>query len=256
MSKKKAIKKKIKRGLICASAASAVSLAAVMELGRRYEWGPFFYLNFKQREREIVKQYDCRKRSGEIIFYGASNFRRWEEMEQDMLPYIVQNHGFGGSTDAELIRSANKLLYPYKPAVVVLQTGSNDCVRLAGPKRLLYERVLNRKIRMLETFHKELPDTRFIIISGILMPGRRQYDGIIKRINRSMEVFASQTDYITYVDAEDMTVKENGKHKKELFIEDGVHLTHEARVLWAEKYIKPALDKLISEHPELAYLKK
>ena len=256
MSKKKVVKKRIKRGLICASAASVVSLAAVAELGRRYEWGPFFYLNFKKREREIVKNYNARKRRGEIIFYGASNFCRWEEIEQDMLPYTVQNHGFGGSTDAELIRSAGRLLYPYAPAIVVLQTGSNDCARLPGPKRTLYERVLNRKIRMLETFRRELPDTIFIVISGILMPGRRQYDNIIKRINRSVQGIASQTDRIYYVEAEDMTVGENGKHRKDLFIEDGVHLTHEARILWAEKYIKPALDKVISDHPELAYLKR
>ena len=32
-----------------------VSLAVVAELGRRYEWGPFFYLNFKKREREIAE---------------------------------------------------------------------------------------------------------------------------------------------------------------------------------------------------------
>ena len=55
MSKKKVVKKRIKRGLICASAVSVVSLAAAAELGRRYEWGPFFYLNFKKREREIAE---------------------------------------------------------------------------------------------------------------------------------------------------------------------------------------------------------
>ena len=70
-----------------------------------------------------------------------------------------------------------------------------------------------------------------------------------------MEGFASQTDGIYYVDAEGMTVKENGKHRKDLFIEDGVHLTHQARVMWAEEYIKPALDKVIKDHPELAYLR-
>ena len=255
MSRKKVVKKRIKRGLICASAASVVSLAAVMELGRRYEWGPFFYLNFKKREREIVKKYSVRKRRGEIIFYGASNFCRWEEMEQDMLPYTVQNHGFGGSTDAELLRSAGRLLYPYAPAVVVLQTASNDCARMIGPKRTLYERILNRKIRMLEAFRRELPDTVFIVISGVLMPGRRKYDGIIKRINRSMQGIASHTDNLYYVDAEGMTVDENGKHRKYLFENDGVHFTHEARVRWAEEYIKPALDKVISDHPELEYLK-
>ena len=250
------MKTKTKIGLIGAGVAAAASFAALLELGRRYEWGPFFYLNFKKREKEIVKKYDSRKRRGEILFYGASNFCRWEEMEEDMLPYTVQNHGFGGSTDAELIRSARRLLYPYDPAVIVLQTGSNDCARMYSRRSRLVDRVLSRKIRMLETFHQAMPDARIVVISGILMPGRRQYDGIIKRINQAVKGYASQTDYIYYVDAEDMTIKENGRHRKEMFIEDGVHLTHEARVLWADRYIKPTLDKVINEHPEMAYLKR
>ncbi len=250
------MKTKTKIGIIGAAAAVCGCFAALLELGRRNERGPFFYLNFKEREKEIVKEYDTGERKNEIVFYGASNFRRWEEMEQDMLPYRVQNHGFGGSTDAELMRSAGRLLYPYKPAVVVLQTASNDCARMMCRESRLFEKVLSRKLRMLETFRKALPDTYFIVISGVLMPGRRQYDGIIKRINRAVKGYASETDRILYLDAEDMTVKENGKHRKELFVEDGVHLTHEARVLWAEKYIKPALDRLISAHPELEYLRK
>ena len=249
------MKGKTKAVLFGAAAAAGVSLAGLLEAGRRYEWGPFFWLNFKDREKEITEIYDSRRRKREIVFYGASNFCRWAEMEEDMKPFTVQNHGFGGSTDAELMRSAKKLLYPYEPAILVLQTASNDCARMMCRKSRLFERVLSRKIRMLETFRRELPDTYIVVISGVLMPGRRQYDGIIKRINQAVKGCASQMDHVYYVDAEDMTVKENGKHRREMFIEDGVHFTREARVRWADEYIKPVLDKVISEHPELAYLK-
>jgi lysophospholipase L1-like esterase len=250
------MKGKTKAGLIGVGLAAGAAMAALLEAGRRYEWGPFFWLNFKEREKEIVETYDSSDRKGEIIFYGASNFRRWEEMEEDMKPFAVQNHGFGGSTDAELLRSARRLLYPYGPAIIVLQTGSNDCARMYSRRSRLFERVLSRKIRMLETFRQAMPDACIVVISGILMPGRRQYDGIIKRINQAVKGYASQADRVYYVDAEDMTIDGNGRHRKDMFIEDGVHLTHEARRLWADKYIKPALDKVINDHPELAYLKR
>ena len=250
------MKGKTKAGLICAAAAACASFAALLEAGRRYEWGPFFWLNFKEKEREIVRKYDRRTRKKEIVFYGASNFRRWEEMEEDMQPFVVQNHGFGGSTDAELLRSAGRLLYPYDPAIVVLQTASNDCARMMCRESRLFEKVLSRKIRMLETFRKALPNTYFVVVSGVLMPGRRQYDGIIRRINQAVKGYASQTDNIYYVDAEAMTINEKGRHRKEMFIEDGVHFTHEAHIQWADEYIKPVLDKVISDHPELEYLKR
>lgn len=57
-------------------------------------------------------KYDADARRGEIVFYGASNFARWTEMETDLAPYPVQNHGFGGSADKDLMFYADRLLYP------------------------------------------------------------------------------------------------------------------------------------------------
>lgn len=65
-----------------------------------------------------------------------------------------------------------------------------------------------------------------------------------------------KVDYMYYVDAEDMTVDENGEHIEDMFISDGIHLTHESRIRWAEEYIKPVLDKVLEDRPELAYLKE
>ncbi len=65
----------------------------------------------------ITRKYDPQQRKGEIVFYGASNFTRWAAMEKDIPQYKVQNHGFGGSTDQDLIDYASVLLYPYQPTV-------------------------------------------------------------------------------------------------------------------------------------------
>lgn len=44
----------------------------------------------------------------------------------------IQNHGFGGSDDQDLMDCAPDLLYPYNPGIVVFQTGSNDYVHVKG----------------------------------------------------------------------------------------------------------------------------
>ena len=249
--------KKLLIGILIGVAVFLIAALIVwIEVGINIEWGPFAFLAFDKREKEILKQYDANERQNEIVFYGASNFRLWKEMDEDMRPFVVQNHGFGGSTDEDLMERADRLLYPYHPAVVVFQTGSNDCAKLKGSDDEIYEQVIERKLKMFDTFHKELPNAQFVVISGILMPGRNQFDSIIKRVNQRLREYAAQTEYVYFVDAEEMTVDSNGNHISEMFISDGIHLTHESRIRWANDYIKPVLEQLIDDHTELVYLKR
>ena len=226
--------------------------------GWQIGWGPFAFL-FKGYEGEIKaieQKYDALARRNEIVFYGASNFRLWKEMDEDMFPYVVQNHGFGGSTDQDLLDYADRLLFPYHPAIVVFQTGSNDCAKLKGTNDEIFEQVIARKVKMFETFHEALPNARFVVVSGILMPGRSQYDEIIRRVNQYLRDYAAENEYLYFVDAEEMTLDADGNHIPEMFISDGIHLTHESRIRWANEYIRPVLEKVLSEHPELEYLKR
>ena len=41
-------------------------------------------------------------------------------MENDLSDYRVQNHGFGGCTDHDLVQYADKLVYPYKSRYYLL----------------------------------------------------------------------------------------------------------------------------------------
>ena len=114
-------------------------------------------------------------RKGEIIFYGASNFARWGTLDEDMSEYKVQNHAFGGSTDVELVGYAPELLFPYEPAVVFFQTGSNDYVQQEGTDEEKIAKCMNYKKAMFADFHEKMPDAKFVIMSGLLL--RRPWRG-------------------------------------------------------------------------------
>ena len=120
------MKKSVKiAGISIASLALACLLGLIIT-GAQIGWGPFASLYSWDKEvNPIAEKYDAEERQGEIIFYGASNFRLWPEMEDDLSEYKVQNHAFGGSTDKLLVEYADKLLYPYNPSIV--------CGLLSGP---------------------------------------------------------------------------------------------------------------------------
>lgn len=197
----------------------------------------------------VVKKYDPAVRNQDTIFYGASNFTQWMSMEEDLAPYDVQNHAFGGSADKDLEIWAPYLLYPYQPKIVFFQTGSNDYVQSdAETDELKVEEAMNFKKQMFAEIHEHLPDAQFVVMSGILLPGRTEYVDLTLKINDLLKVYCEETDYMTFIDAESLTYdRTTGSFVKDvesLFEEDQIHLTKEARITWAKEWIIPALEAL------------
>lgn len=203
-----------------------------------HDWGPYGV-------NDILKKYSSADK-GEIIFYGASNFARWTTLDEDMGEYRVQNHAFGGSTDVELVGYAPELLFPYEPSVVFFQTGSNDYVQQKGSDEEKIEKCMKYKKAMLADFHEKMPNAEFVIMSGLLLPGRAEYLDMTLEINRQLEAYAQETDYVSFVDANAMTY-DGSKFYENLFHEDMIHLNHEGQMLWYREYIKPAIEQVIEE---------
>ena len=153
-------KNKNKMWIILGSSFAVLMITCLVGLiftGMYVGWGPFAFMQFDHEEKVILQKYDFETRKGEIVFYGASNFRLWTEMENDLSEYKVQNHGFGGSTDKDLVERADTLLYPYAPAVVFFQTGSNDYVSLDGTDEEKVEVCMEYKGSCSRAFMKGCP---------------------------------------------------------------------------------------------------
>lgn len=240
--------KKQKKILAGALGGVAFLTAYFAVIGWQTNWGPFKFL-YKGYEGEvgaIEKRYAAAERQHEIVFYGASNFRLWKEMENDLSGYKVQNHGFGGSTDKMLVEYADRILIPYQPDIVFFQTGSNDYVGLSGTDEEKVAACMEYKRQMFARFHEQLPEARFVVMSGLLLPGRSEYTGLTQMINRELEQLCAQTDYLWFVDASDMTW-DGETYRTDLFEKDGIHLNHTGQLLWRDGYILPQLDELIGE---------
>ncbi|MBR2671280.1 MAG: hypothetical protein IKE27_03690 [Oscillospiraceae bacterium] len=225
---------------------AAAGLIGLAVTGWQIGWGPFrgLFKGFESEVRAIEKKYPADKRRGEIVFYGASNFRLWTEMENDLWDYKVQNHGFGGSTDKMLVQYADRILYPYKPEIVFFQTGSNDYVPLKGTDEEKIAACMKYKREMFGMFHEHLPEARFVVMSGLLLPGRSEYSSMTQEINRQLEALCFEhSDYMTFVNAEDLTF-DGTNYAKELFRPDMIHLNHEGQLRWCEEYIRPTIERI------------
>ena len=198
---------------------------------------------------ENARIYDPATHSGNTVFYGASNFWYWRTMEEDLAPYAVENHAFGGSADKDLYFWAPYILYPYNPCIVFFQTGSNDYVQSeAETDELKVVEAMEFKKKMFAEFHEKLPDAKFVVMSGLLLPGRAEYVDMTLDINDQLKAFCEENDYMYFVDAEAISYdREAGAFVDgvdSLFIEDGIHLTGDSRITWANNWIIPVLEEL------------
>ena len=100
---------------------------------------------------------------------------------------------------------------------------------------------------MFDAFHKQMPDAKFVIMSGLLLPGRAEYLDLTLTINEKLKELADETEYLYYVDANALTY-DGTNLDSSLFVEDQIHLNHEGQLRWYNEYIKPAIEQVIEEN--------
>src|SRR3954462_9550686 len=94
-----------------------------------------------------------------ILFVGSSTIRLWQTA--DAFPDLpVINRGFGGSTIDDVNHYADRIVFKYKPHVIVFYSGDNDLAAGRTP-----ERVFNDFVTFANSVHERLPDTRLIYLA-------------------------------------------------------------------------------------------
>ena len=119
---------------------------------------------------------------------------------------IIETSGFGIFNN----RQKQKLLRTMaeKRGLIVLtdSDGAGFVIRNYMTDEEKIEKCMQNKRQMFQEFHEQLPDAHFVIMSGLLLPGRAQYLSLTRRINQELSSLCDKTDYMTFVDAEKMTV--------------------------------------------------
>ena len=170
--------------------------------GLRYQWGK---PDVNDAVVSLIEQREAPLREGQIVCYGPSNIALWYSLERDMLPYTAYNHGIGGCIDEDMIHYAPRLLYPYKPAAVIFQTGSNDIAQ-----GIPLETILQNKKRMYGEFLAHMPQAQLIVCSGLPLPGRTQFWDATVETNALLRQMCAETDRLHFLDATDAMLTDHG----------------------------------------------
>lgn len=178
--------------------------------------------NFKQLDQEKAPPKDA------ILLIGSSSFTKWTDVADYFPDKTIINRGFGGSRLTDLNYYAGDLLN-YHPKQIIIYCGEND---FADNHKLKANVVVDR----FKTFYKKIrakfPNIEVDYISIKYSPSRQNLWSQMKDANKKIAAFMKKQPRSEFIDITKVMEDSNGKIRKDLFVEDMLHMTPEGYRLW------------------------
>ena len=175
----------------------------------------------------------------EILFVGSSSFTKWKDVQDYFPGYPIINRGFGGSTIPDLIRYANKVIFPYKPRQVVIYCGDNA---IANSDTVTAEIVYRRFLTLFTMIRKKLPGENIVFVAIKPSPSRVSMRQRQDEANLKIKTFLSKQSNAYYVDVVHPMLGPDDKPISSIFLSDSLHMNASGYAIW-QKAILPYLKK-------------
>ncbi|MGE5621306.1 MAG: GDSL-type esterase/lipase family protein [archaeon] len=149
--------------------------------------------------------------------------------EKKLLPELnAVNYGISGDSTVEVLARINDEWFSTKPMAAFLCIGTNDFARNRTDEYILnnIQQIINKLLALCPGLNV-IPVSIFPTRDNPLRPNER-----INEFNGKLALL-TKNNSLNYFDINYHFTDEQGKLKSE-FTEDGLHLTHEAYLLWAE----------------------
>ena len=167
----------------------------------------------------------------ETLFYGSSSINLWTDLYTDFADAKPANLGFGGSTLAACTWFFDRIVAPVTSAkTIVIYAGDNDLGDGRNPEEVcLYYLQLAGKVR------RTFGDIPLYFIS--IKPSLQRWEIIsqIRSTNRLIGEEIAKDPFQHYIDIFPDMLDEQGIPARELFEQDGLHLSAAGYALWKKK---------------------
>lgn len=169
-----------------------------------------------------------------IVFTGSSSIRLWVDFKSFFPDHNAINTGFGGSETSDLIYYKDLLISQFNPKQVFIYEGDNDInsgksgIEVISDISSLVQDILDEGVE------------NVVIISPKPSIARWALKEDYEKLNASLKVMTDLSDKVQFADVWSPMLNADGSLKKDIFIEDGLHMNKKGYDLWI-KVIEPLL---------------
>ncbi|MBU4537611.1 MAG: GDSL-type esterase/lipase family protein [Weeksellaceae bacterium] len=172
-----------------------------------------------------------------VLLVGSSSFTMWKDVDAYFPDKVIVNRGFGGSSLYDLNFYSEELLKPYSPKQIIIYCGEND---FAGNEKLKPREVFNRFKHFYAEIRKYYPEIPVAYVSIKLSPSRENLWPQFIATNSLIKKFMDRKENAEYIDITKAMNGPDGKIRKDLFLEDMLHMKPEGYQIW-KKVMEPYL---------------
>lgn len=176
---------------------------------------------------------------GGIVFTGSSSIRYWDSLAADMAPLPVLNRGFGGSTMAELLHYAERVILPYDPQLVVVYEGDNDIT----DSLYTVDEVIQHLAHYDRWMQDHLPGVPSILLAIKPSPSRTHLQEKALEANQRMKAYCAQADHLVFVDIWEPMMASPTRPRGDIFVQDSLHMNRLGYEIWAAT-VRPVVDSI------------
>lgn len=163
---------------------------------------------------------------GAVLFVGSSSIRMWD-LDAAFPELATVNRGFGGSQLRDATWYADRIILPYAPRTIVLYAGDNDLEAGRTPHQVREDfRAFVQRVR------RGLPHARIVCLSIKPSPARAHLLQAVHAANVLLRQEAARWDRVEFVDVAAPMLDGGGQPRRELFLEDDLHLNAAGYALW------------------------
>jgi len=184
------------------------------------------------RWEEAIRKFELqdeanRPPTGGVLFLGSSTIVRWD-LGKFFADWQAINRGFGGSHVEDSLYFADRVAVRYAPRVIVFYGGDNDLAEGKSP-----EEVAEDFRQFVDAIHAALPETRIVFLG--IKPSIRRFHLLAqgREANQKIRRLCAQDERLEFVDVEPVMLDSEGKIRRGMLVEDGLHLSETAYEEWS-----------------------
>ncbi|TAH22015.1 MAG: hypothetical protein EAZ08_02460 [Cytophagales bacterium] len=170
---------------------------------------------------------------GQILLYGSSSFRLWDNWKQDLAGFQVINRGFGGSQMSDALYFFDRMVTPYQPTKILLYEGDNDINAGKTPKE-----VFDGFVEFAKKVKTKLPKAKLYFVAIKPSPSRLKILDKQKEANQLIANYCNKNkSFLGFIDIATPMLKK-GVPQMIHFKADSLHLNQKGYDIWKEKIRK------------------
>ena len=163
---------------------------------------------------------------GGTLFVGSSSITQWDVAGEfpDLKPI---KRGYGGSHVSDTIHFAPRIIFPYKPSLIVFYAGDAD---VAGGKDA--ETIAADTATLLALIHKTLPAARVVVIGTKPSPLHWKHIETIRKANALVKAGIVGDRLAAFADVEAALLGADGQPVPAFYQSNGLNLNEAGYRAW------------------------